>query len=74
MTDKEMYSLLTPILNRAGNRESSDDAKRKWVETRIGEILQLLNGKVGPKPYDKEHLRVLVENCFSPFPDPQESI
>jgi hypothetical protein len=74
MTDKEIYGLLTPILNKSDGKESSDDAKRKWVDARIGEIVQLMNGKHGTNPYNKELLKILVERCFSPLSGTQESI
>ncbi len=66
MEDKDIYRIVTPIANKAQGKENSDDAARKWLRTRLDEILELLNGS-GKTAFDEDSLGILVEDYFSPF-------
>ena len=67
--NKEVYALLTPILNKIEGKTSSPDARRKWVDSKLAEIARLMRGKSSNIPYDKRLLKLLVEEYFSPFLD-----
>jgi len=66
-TDKEIYELLTPLLNKADGRENTPEAIRKWTKWRIDSILELLNGSPPTASFDEETLKILLEDFFSPF-------
>ena len=42
--DIEIYQLITPLMNENENKSNSVDAVRKWTDSKIHEIIQLLNG------------------------------
>lgn len=65
--EKETYALVTPVFNAAEQKNNLPDALRKWTESRILEILTLLNSSIPPAAFDDESLRLLVEDYFSPF-------
>jgi len=67
MEEQDIYRILTPIANKAHGKTNSEDAIRKWTRTRIGEILELLNGSPPTSCFDEESLGVLLEDYFSPF-------
>ncbi len=66
MEEKEIYRVITPIANKAQGKQNSEDAARKWLRTRLDEILELLNGS-GKTAFDEDSLGILVEDYFSPF-------
>jgi RNA polymerase sigma factor (sigma-70 family) len=72
LTDKEISRLITPVLNRADNRENTPEAIQRWVRERISNILDLLNGSPPTAAFDQETLKILVEDFFSPFLDKTE--
>jgi hypothetical protein len=65
--EKETYALITPVFNTAEKKNNLPDALRKWTESKILEILTLLNSSIPPAAFDDESLRPLVEDYFSPF-------
>lgn len=65
--EKETYALVTPVFNEAEQKNNLPDALRKWTESKILEILTLLNSSIPPAAFDDESLRLLVEDYFSPF-------
>jgi len=67
MTDKEIYTIVTPFMNRTEGRVVSHDAVRKWIHARLQEILELLNGSPPTSSHDEESLKLLVEDYFFPF-------
>jgi len=62
---KEVYRIVTPLLNKYEGKNNTVDAVRNWTEVRIREIIQLLNGNKRESAYDKESLRILTEKYFS---------
>jgi len=67
MEEREIYALITPVLNRAKGKENTEDAARKWTKSKIEEILELLNGSPPTARFDEDSLKILLEDYFSPF-------
>ena len=67
MSDSEVYGILCPIMNREENKSNSVDALRKWTDSKIGEIIDVLNGEPKRSSHTKETLKILVDDYFSPF-------
>jgi RNA polymerase sigma factor (sigma-70 family) len=67
MTDKQIYAVITPFINRTERRIVTHDAVRKWIHARLQEIMELLNGSPPTSSYDEESLKILVEDYFFPF-------
>lgn len=67
MNDLEIYKILTPIMNRLEGKTNSPDALRKWTNSKIHEILELLNGTPRRASHTSESLKTLVDDFFSPF-------
>jgi RNA polymerase sigma factor (sigma-70 family) len=65
--DVEIYKILTPLMNKNENKSNSVDAVRKWIDTKIREIIQLLNGNPKKSNYNEDTLKTLVDDFFSPF-------
>ena len=61
MTKSKVYSCLTRILEIAEKRKNCDDAIRKWIKDRIGEVIYLLNGDPPVSYFTEETLRYLFE-------------
>jgi RNA polymerase sigma factor (sigma-70 family) len=68
ITDKEVYALLTELSNKYDNKSNSDDAVRKWIQIKISEITELLNGIPKVSNYDKETLKILFEYYYEVTP------
>lgn len=66
-TDKELYEALTNFINKYEQKKNTPDALRKWLDTRIAEIIHLLNGTPKTANYDKETLRILFQFTFRNF-------
>jgi len=67
LEDRMIYKLITPIVNDAETKSVSWDSLRKWMTSHIEEILVLLNGSPPTSTYDRETLRILVDDYFFPF-------
>ena len=67
MSDSEVYGILSPIMNREENKTNSVDALRKWTDSKIEEIIEVLNGEPKRSAHTKETLKILVDDYFSPF-------
>ena len=67
MDDVEIYKILTPLMNKNENKTNSVDAVRKWIDTKIQEIILLLNGNPKKSNYNEDTLKTLVDDFFSPF-------
>ncbi len=67
VTDKEIYRVLTPVLNRLEGKSNTEDALRKWTDYRIREIIDVMNGNPPTASHSRESLKILVEEFFSPF-------
>jgi DNA-directed RNA polymerase specialized sigma24 family protein len=64
---KEVFRVFTQFANKAHQNNNSDDTVRRWTQSKITQILQLLNGSPPTASFDEESLRVLVEDYFSPY-------
>jgi hypothetical protein len=64
MPDKEIYAIVTPIFNRCEGKASSPDALRKWINTKVDEIIEWLNGRTRSSNYDQETLKILVQKYY----------
>jgi RNA polymerase sigma factor (sigma-70 family) len=67
MNEYEIYEIVTPIMNKYERKSNSADALRKWTHSKIQEIIRILNGDPPRFNFDKETLRILVEDHFVPF-------
>lgn len=67
MQDREIFELITPVLNKADGRANSPEAIRKWTKGRVDSIIELLNGSPPTAAFDEETIKILVEDFFSPF-------
>jgi hypothetical protein len=68
ITDKEIYALLSTISNRYDKKNNTEDAIRKWIQTKLSEIINLLNGVPKESEYDKETLKILLQNYYQETP------
>lgn len=64
-TAKQVYQIITPVLNKYEGKKNTEDAVRRWTEDRIHEIIRVLNGRRGRSKYDKETLKILLEQHSS---------
>jgi len=67
MDDVEIFRTLTPVMNRNEGKLNSVDAIRKWTDSKIHEIIELLNGNPQRRNHNEETLKILVDDFFSPF-------
>lgn len=67
LSDIDIYRIVTPIMNRNEKRSNSVDAIRKWTDSKIHEIIDLLNGRPKKTNHSVETLKILVDDYFSPF-------
>jgi RNA polymerase sigma factor (sigma-70 family) len=67
LPNKEVFRVFTQFANKAHQKENSDDAIRRWTQSKVQQILELLNGSPPTASFDEESLRVLVEDYFSPY-------
>ena len=63
----EIYKTITPVMNEYEKKSNSVDAVRKWTDSKIHEIIQLLNGNPRKRNYNEDTLKTLVDDFFSPF-------
>lgn len=61
LTDKEIYTHLTPLFNACEGKSITPDAVRKWVDAKVAELLRILNGKHRRAAYTLSGLERLVE-------------
>ena len=54
-------------MNKNEKKSNSIDAVRKWTDSKISEIIQLLNGNPKKMNYNEDTLKTLVDDFFSPF-------
>lgn len=67
LNEKETYAIVTPIFNSVENKNNSPDALRKWTDSRITEIVGLMNDSIPNAKFEEESIRILAEDYFSPF-------
>ncbi|HTR80487.1 MAG TPA: sigma-70 family RNA polymerase sigma factor [Bacteroidota bacterium] len=71
MKDNEIYRIVTPIFNKYEAKTNSPDAVRKWIDYKIHEIIDLLNGNSKKRNHTAETLKILIDDYFSPFLTPK---
>jgi RNA polymerase sigma factor (sigma-70 family) len=64
-TAKQVYHIITPILNRYEKKKNTEDAVRRWTVDKIEEIIKTLNSAPHRSEYDKETLKILLEKHSS---------
>lgn len=62
--DYDVFRIITPIMNKQERRSNSEDAVRRWTQSKIEEIIEILNGHPPHSTYTKESLRLLAERAF----------
>ncbi len=67
MLESEVYAKFSPVLNKAEGKDLRGDSIRKWIQARINEILELLNGTPKRASFDEDTLKILIEDFFHPF-------
>jgi RNA polymerase sigma factor (sigma-70 family) len=67
LTAGRVFSLFHPILCRLEKSSLSADSLRRWMDRRIIEILDLLNGSPPTSAHSRETLGILFEDQCSPF-------
>jgi RNA polymerase sigma factor (sigma-70 family) len=65
--DGQIYAIVTPIMNKNEKKDNSADAMRKWTDSKIREIIEMLNGKSRKLTHNEDSLKTLIDNFFSPY-------
>jgi len=68
MNDKDIYEIITPYLNKYGNKNNTVDAIRKWMDLKTDEMIELLNGNPKHSNYTKETFKILIQKYFEETP------
>lgn len=58
-SDKEVYQLITPLINQVEGKKNSTDAVRKWVDTKILALKEVMNQNTSFR-YDTETFKNLI--------------
>jgi hypothetical protein len=61
---QEIYKQITPFLNKYEGKSNTADSARRWIDSKVDEIITLLNGNPPQFKYDKEALKLLAERYF----------
>ncbi len=64
LRDKEVYAGATPLVNACDQKKNSPDALRKWVKSKVQEILDLLNGRLKTSNYDESAFKILLQKYY----------
>ena len=62
---KEIYTILTEMLNRKQEKSYTEDAIRKWLRKKIEEIICLMNGNPQRANYNEETIQILIEKYYA---------
>ena len=62
--DVVIFTALTDIINRYENKNNSPDALRKWIKSKIDELIDILNGEPPTSHYNEETFQILFEKCY----------
>lgn len=68
-TDAQLLEDLAPCFNGFERSSTTPDGYRRWMNERVLEICDLLNGDPPVSSFDRGTLRILVEDYFMPFLD-----
>jgi hypothetical protein len=66
MSDYEICTRVTRVMNLHYRKGNKPDALRKYIDTTIRDIIAQMNKQFPGASFDKESLRVLIENHFFP--------
>lgn len=64
LKDYQIYAGLTDFLNTYEGKSNSSDAIRRWVDDKMEEMIQFLNGQPKQSDFTRESLQILVEKYF----------
>jgi hypothetical protein len=60
-TDKHMNSIIIDFLNECEGKQNTADSLRKWINLKITELIEFLNGDPPASNYTEETLQILFE-------------
>jgi RNA polymerase sigma factor (sigma-70 family) len=60
----DKYNALAQIASKLEERESNPEAIRKWLKSKITEVIDTLNGNPKHAAYDEESLGILLEKYY----------
>jgi RNA polymerase sigma factor (sigma-70 family) len=66
ISESEIYARIHPVFAEMEKKSPPIDSLRRWVDDKIGQIIQLLNGSPPNATYDRQTLGILLEYAVSP--------
>jgi DNA-directed RNA polymerase specialized sigma24 family protein len=63
-TEKEIHVLLTEFSNKYENKQITPDSLRKWLDLKISNIIELMNGEPKQANYSKKTVKILLQKYF----------
>jgi DNA-directed RNA polymerase specialized sigma24 family protein len=66
ISDHETYASLMPWINNFEGKANAPDTFRKWMDAKINDVIQLLNGDPPTRHFTRKTLKILLEKFFSP--------
>jgi len=63
-TNKEIFHIITPYLNKSENNNNTDDAVQRWMHNIINSLIELINIDNEPGGFDKETFQILLEKYY----------
>jgi hypothetical protein len=63
-TNKEIFHIITPFLNKSENTNNTDDAVQRWLHNTINSLIELMNIDKEPGRFDKETFQILIEKYY----------
>ncbi len=64
LSEKEIYELVIPYFNQCEDKNNSADSLRRWIQLKIIEIIDIMNGNPKQSNYNKETLKILIQKCY----------
>ncbi len=62
--ENRINSALSEIFNKFENKGGTADSLRKWIDNKINELIEVLNGNPPASKYNKETLQILFEKSY----------
>lgn len=63
-----IYETLIPLLNELEGKQNTADALRKWVDSKLDEIAEILNVPPVSAALNRETVKILIEKYYREFP------
>jgi len=63
-SNKEIFHIITPYLNKSEHTDNTDDAIQRWMHNIINDSIKQMNVGNDAEIYDKEMFQVLVEKYY----------